>query len=93
VEQAVGTKVYTYVDPAHHDAMKASLERVFQTGQPEKYEVFGRGPTGPNTTWYETHVFPNTIADQIPSVTLISSNITKRKRLEEERTQRRHQYS
>lgn len=92
VEQALGTKVYNYVEPAHHEILMASLAKVFQTGKPEKYEVLGMGPTGPNTAWYETHVFPNTIADQIPSVTLISSNITKRKRLEEEKSQRLHKH-
>ncbi|MCZ2809353.1 MAG: PAS domain S-box protein [Candidatus Bathyarchaeota archaeon] len=92
VEQAMGTKVYNYVEPAHHEIMKASLEKVFQTGKPEKYEVLGMGPTGPNTAWYETRVFPNKIANQVPSVTLISSNITKRKRLDEERSQLLHDY-
>jgi PAS domain S-box-containing protein len=84
VEQAIGTEVFNYVEPAHHKIMRESLEKVFQTGMPEKYEVLGMGPEGPNTAWYETRVSPNKLDGQIISVTLISSDITARKRAEEE---------
>ena len=83
VEQAIGTKVYNYVDPAHHEIMRKSLEKVFRTGMPEKYEVLGMGPKGPNTVWYETRVSPNKIDDRVISVTLISSDISGRKKAEE----------
>jgi PAS domain S-box-containing protein len=84
VEQAIGTEVYNYVEPAHHEIMKESLEKVFQTGMPERYEVLGMGPEGPDTAWYETRVSPNKLDGQVISVTLISSDITKRKKAEEE---------
>ena len=92
VEQAIGTKVYNYIEPAHHDLIRESLEKVFQTGKPEKYEILGMGSKGLNIEWYETRVFPNKIDDQVPYVTLISSNITERKRFEEERCQLLHAY-
>jgi len=84
VEQAIGTEVYNYVEPAHHEIMRESLEKVFQTGMPERYEVLGTGPEGPDTAWYETRVSPNKLDGQVISVTLISSDITKRKQAEEE---------
>ena len=84
VEQAIGTEVYNYVEPAHHEIMRESLEKVFQTGMPERYEVLGMGPEGPDTAWYETRVSPNKLDGQIISVTLISRDITERKRAEEE---------
>jgi len=83
VEQAIGMKVYNYVEHGHHEIMRKSLDKVFQTGTPEKYEVLGMGPKGPNTVWYEARVFPNKTDDQIISVTLISSDITERKKAEE----------
>gem|GEM_PF-3084491 len=83
VEQVVGTKVYDYIEPAHREIVRESLERVFQTGTPERYEVLGFGPKGPNTAWYETRVSPNKVDDQVISVTLISSDITDRKKAEE----------
>ena len=84
VEQAIGTEVFTCVEPAHHEIMRESLEKVFQTGMPERYEVLGMGPEGPDTAWYETRVSPNKLDGQVISVTLISSDITKRKQAEEE---------
>jgi PAS domain S-box-containing protein len=83
-EQAIGTEVYSYVEPAHHEIMRESLEKVFQTGMPQRYEVLGMGPEGPDTAWYETRVSPNKLDGQVISVTLISSDITKRKKAEEE---------
>jgi len=93
VEQAIGTKIYNYVEHGHHEIMRKSLDKVFQTGMPEKYEVFGMGPKGPNTVWYETRVFPNKTDDQIISVTLISSDITERKKAEEIINKRTHELS
>jgi len=84
VEQLIGTELYNYVEPAHHEIMRESLEKVFQTGMPERYEVLGMGPEGPNTAWYETRVSPNKLDGQIISVTLISRDITERKQAEEE---------
>jgi PAS domain S-box-containing protein len=85
-EQLIGTEVYNYVEPAHHEIMRESLEKVFQTGMPERYEVLGMGPEGPNTAWYETRVSSNKLDGQIISVTLISRDITERKKAGEEIT-------
>jgi len=82
VAQAVGTSVYTYVEPAHHDVMRRALDTVFHTGRPQRYEVRGTGPQGPSTAWYETRVFPNPRSDHVASVTLISTDITERKQAE-----------
>jgi len=82
VEQSIGTEVYNYVEPRHHEIMRESLEKVFQTGMPERYEVLGMGPEGPDTAWYETRVSPNKLDGQVISVTLISSDITERKKAE-----------
>ena len=83
VEQAIGTKVYNYVEPAHHEIMRKALEKVFRTGMLGKPEVLGMGPKGPDTVWYETRVSPNKIDDRVISVTLISSDISGRKKAEE----------
>jgi PAS domain S-box-containing protein len=84
VAQAVGTSVYTYVEPAHHDVMRRALDTVFHTGRPQRYEVRGTGSKGPSTAWYETRVFPNHRSDHVASVTLISTDITERKQAEAE---------
>jgi PAS domain S-box-containing protein len=81
--EAVGNEVYDYVEPAHHDTVRQALECVFQTGIPERYEVIGIGPEGPNTAWYESRVSPVMVDDRIAAATLISRDITERKKTEE----------
>jgi len=85
-EQAIGTELFNYVEPTQHEIVRECLEKVFQIGMPERYEVRGMGPEGPDTAWYETRVSPNKLDGQIISVTLISRDITERKRAEEEIT-------
>jgi len=83
VEEAIGKSVYDNVAPEHRDMIRKSLERVFQTGKPDTYEILGVGPHGLNTTWYETRVVPNERDRQVVAVTLISRDITERKRAKE----------
>jgi PAS domain S-box-containing protein len=83
VEETIGKSVYDNVAPEHCDNIRKSLERVFQTGKPDTYEILGVGPHGLNTAWYETRVVPNERDRQVIAVTLISTDITERKREEE----------
>lgn len=63
--------------------MRKSLERVFQTGETDSYQVGGVGlPHGP-TCWYETHVGPIKRDGQVVALTLINTDIAERKRAEE----------
>jgi len=83
VEETIGKSVYDNVAPEHCDTVRKSLERAFQTGRPDTYEILGVGPHGLNTTWYETRVVPKERDRQVIAVTLISTDITARKRAEE----------
>jgi PAS domain S-box-containing protein len=82
-ESMIGKSVYDNVAPEHCDTLRKSLQQVFQTGTPDTFEILGVGPYGLNTAWYETRVVPNKRNGQITSVTLISTEITERKRGEE----------
>lgn len=77
-EQIIGTSVYDYVPPEHHNILKKSLERVFKTGEPDSYELVGLGPHG-STSWYGSRVGPIKRDGKIVAVTLITSDITDRK--------------
>ncbi len=88
VEQTIGKNIFDNVAPEHGERVRKSLERVFQTGEPDTYEILGVGPHGLNTALYETTVVPNERDRQIVGVTLISTDITARKRAEEELRER-----
>lgn len=81
-EQAIGTSVYDYVPPEHHKILKKSLDKVFLIGEPDSYELAGTGPHG-STSWYTSRVGPIKRDGKIVAVTLITSDITDRKRAEE----------
>ncbi|MFB0508241.1 MAG: PAS domain S-box protein [Thermodesulfobacteriota bacterium] len=83
VEEAIGKSVYDNVATEHCDTIRKSLERVFQTGKPDTFEILGVGPHGLNIAWYETRVVPNERDGQVTAVALISKDITERKRVEE----------
>jgi len=83
-EQAVGTSAYDYVSPDQRETMRRSIEQVLETGQPGSYEILGAGPQGPDTAWYETHLGPVLYNDQVTAVTLVSTDITERRKAQEQ---------
>ncbi|MFH1761625.1 MAG: PAS domain S-box protein [bacterium] len=83
-EQAIGSKVYNYVEPSHREIMAKTIENVFKTGKPDKYEILGIGTKGTDTAWYETRVIPSMSSGQVIYVTLMSRDITERKSAEEQ---------
>jgi len=82
VGEAIGTTVYGYVRPEYHGAMQTALERLFETGEPQSYEVAGDGPSG-RTSWYASRVGPIMRDGEVVAATIIASDITERKRAEE----------
>jgi len=83
VEETIGKSIYDNVGPEHCEAARESLERVFQTGRPETYEILGVGPHGLKTAWYETSVVPIERDKQVIAVILMSTDVTERKVVEE----------
>jgi len=83
VEQAIGTTVYEHVEPGQCDIIRRAIKKVFQTGKPDSYEILARGPDGPNSAWYETHLGPVIHDGRVVAVTMISTDITERKKAEE----------
>ena len=82
IEQAVGTTVYEHVEPGQCDIMRKSIEKVFKTGESHSYEILGLGPDGPDSAWYETHLGPVIRDGTVAAVTMISTDITERKKAE-----------
>ncbi|MHC4555987.1 MAG: PAS domain S-box protein [Planctomycetota bacterium] len=81
-EQSIGTKVYEYVEPGQCEVMRRSIEKVFQTGKPDSYEILGLGPDGQNSAWYKTNLGPIVHDGKVVAVTMVSTDITERKKAE-----------
>jgi len=81
LEDTIGKSVYDFMDPASWEIARECIERVFTTGQAGFYEPIAAGPNG-SMSWYETHVGPVKVDDQVVAVTLVSNDITQRKQAE-----------
>ena len=81
LERVLGTSVFEYLQPEHCDQARECIEHVFRTGETVVNESVATGPHG-TQAWYETRLGPVKVDDQVVAVTLISSDVTERKRSE-----------
>jgi PAS domain S-box-containing protein len=82
-EEIVGRSVYDFIDPEHHNVVKKTIEQVFQTGEGSRYGISGVGPKG-SVAWYETHAGPIKHDGQTVAVTLITTDLTERRKVEQQ---------
>ena len=80
--EAIGATIYDYVPLEHHDRLIESLERVFETGQGNSYEITGVGPHG-ILSWYKSRVGPVKQSGKIVAAAIIATDISLRKRTEQ----------
>ncbi len=80
-EDVIGTSIYEYMPPEQQEIMKASIERVFLTGKVDYFEIDWHGAQGAETIW-KTRVVPVMDGGQVVAVNLISTEITKQKKVE-----------
>ena len=81
IEALIGTSIYDFIRPECHGVVRKTIERVFESGEPGSYEITGLGPGG-SISWYNTQVGPIKRDGQVVAVTLITLDITERKRAE-----------
>lgn len=79
-EEVIGRKHYDYIEPEYHKKVKETIQKVFQTGEPNGYQIRGVCPQG-TFSWYETKVGPIKSNGKIVAVILITSDISNQKRL------------
>jgi PAS domain S-box-containing protein len=78
-ESVLGRLVFEFMEPEHHAVVQECLTRAIEFG-----ENSSRAWTSSkSSTWYETHFGPVRVAGQIVGATLVSLDITERKRAEE----------
>jgi PAS domain S-box-containing protein len=81
IKDVIGRSIYEYILPEYHDEVKNIIRSVFQTGEFGSYEVGAIDSSG-KTLWFETKVSPIKQDDKILAVSLISTEISERKRVE-----------
>ncbi|MFA5137879.1 MAG: PAS domain S-box protein [Elusimicrobiota bacterium] len=76
-----GTKLYEYLHPESRDTVRETLHRVFDTGEPARYEARGEGTHQP-ISWYQTDVGPIKRDGKVVAAVLTSADVTESKRAE-----------
>jgi PAS domain S-box-containing protein len=82
-DEVLGTSIYKYVTEEYRAEMKKCFERVLKTGKPDMYEVARMGSDGIERR-FESRVGPIIDDDKIMSLIVSSTDITERKKTEEE---------
>ena len=88
-KDTIGSSWLQYFSPDRHLVMEAALRTVFDKGSTEFYEVSTPGPDGV-PVWFESHIGPMRIGDQIVGAVLVSQDVTERKRAQLELLAGRH---
>jgi PAS domain S-box-containing protein len=83
VEQVIGTNIDQLTSPEHRSALREAIEKVFRHGEPVSLELAGEGPNG-SAAWYSSRIGPVRRDAAIVNATIITTDITERKRLEKE---------
>ena len=81
--EVTGRTVYDFMSPDDREMAQKAIASVFNTGQPTRYEVVGYLLDG-TQGWFSVRLSPVFHGDQVISLTLISTNITEQKKVEEE---------
>ena len=90
VENTLGSSIYDYQSAEEQVRTRQILDEVFRTGTPRTYDTLFHRQDG-KTIWYENKVGPVEQNGEVTAVLFISSDITDRKMVEEERDQHLHQ--
>jgi PAS domain S-box-containing protein len=80
-EKAIGQSIYKFLPEKYRYLARESIESVFETGEPESFEV--QMGTRRRPTWYAYRIGALKLGRQVIAATIISSNITEFKQAEE----------
>ncbi len=78
----MGRSIYDVLAPDYHQAARAAIAAVFETGDPDIFMASTTVPGYP-VRWFENRLGPIKKGDEVVAVTIIASDITPRKLAEE----------
>ena len=79
----VGETIYAFAPPDQHELMRESLLSVRKTRSPSSFESLAEAPDG-TRDWYHTTVGPILEGGTLRGFTLISTNVSRTRRVEQE---------
>ena len=82
-EKTIGKSVYEFMIKDQRDVIRKSLKKVFKTGEPGSFEMSSNIPKI-GTKWFSTKVVPIKQDKVVKKIIMISTDITERKRAEEQ---------
>ncbi|HXG38292.1 MAG TPA: PAS domain S-box protein, partial [Bacteroidota bacterium] len=82
LEDVLGVSMFDFLPAESKEIAKRALDKVFDTGERQVYEVLSHGIHG-NPAWYSTSVGPIKKDDKVVSAILVATDITERKQAEE----------
>jgi len=80
-EKAIGKTIYQFLPEKYRYLARESIESVFETGEPDSFEV--RMGTRRKPAWYTYRIGALRLGRQVIAATIISSNTTEFKQAEE----------
>ncbi len=75
VEEVLGTRIYKYLEDSQGATARASLERVFESGQPDSYQVQYLAADG-EASFFESRVVPVLRGGKVAALIVNSSDVT-----------------
>lgn len=85
-ERSLGSNLVSLVPPDRRVSLRTVLQQAAQTGQPARFEITLPGTDG-RLVWFASRVSPIHSSDGISALVIITTDITFRRRAEEEREQ------
>jgi PAS domain S-box-containing protein len=81
-QQVIGSSIYDCVVPESREQLREIVESVFTTGIAQQLDIAGVGLYD-SISWYSSRISPIQKSGQVVAVTIIATDITERKRMEE----------
>jgi len=82
IESVKAADPFDLVEPEYHESLRATLDEVRRTGEFAGLDVFAYGLTGV-PSWYTVRMGPYMQDNEIVGVTVIATDVTDRKKIEE----------
>ncbi|GMU24847.1 MAG: hypothetical protein AMXMBFR13_49180 [Phycisphaerae bacterium] len=82
-EDVIGRSVFDFIAPEYRQEAREAMERVFETGEPARYEIRAQGP-GQTHAWYESRMGPVRHEGRVVALLTVSTDVTERKAAKEQ---------